>query len=308
MTFQRGIYYITRLIKNAVSLRGLGALLSSFGTLWLVVQILNYFVKDPSWAPAVQTHWWIFGGAGVLIALLVCRPILSISHGLKDRDVSIEIAVGDLLSFPGAVVVGTNSTFDTHISRELISERSVQGQFTRRYYGDEVQLDKELSTGLNGEHAEELKGKRVGKAKRYSIGTVARLNPKNRTAYFVAIAHINEHGVASGTFEDLKQSLAKLWTFLGEKGLKEPVVMPVLGSGFSRLKESRQVLVQEIIKSFVAACAEKTFCEKLTIVLAEADVRAHQVDLEVLGEFVSHVCMYTEFASSSAAKIGTPTG
>lgn len=308
MTLQRGLYYIARLIKNVFSLRGLAALLSSFGALWLVVEILDYFFRDTRLAPAIQAYWWVFGGAGIVIALRVCRPVLSVTCKLKDRDVAIEIAIGDLFSFPGAVVVGSNSTFDTRISREMISEQSIQGQFTRRYYGDEVVLDRELDGGLNGQDAEELKGRRIGKSKRYPIGTVVRLNPKDRRAYFVAIAHINEHGVASGTFEDLKQSVAKLWTFLGERGLKEPVVMPVLGSGFSRLAQPRQIIVQEVIKSFVAACSEKTFCEKLTIVLAEADVLAHQVDLEVLGDFVSHTCMYTEFASPNAARVGTPTG
>lgn len=306
MTFRRAFYYIRTLGRNIVSLKGISAVLSSFGALWLGVEIADYFFKGTALPSAIQGHWWIFAVLGVTVALWICRPIVAVSAKLKDRDVTIEIAIGDLFSFGGAIVVGANSTFDTRISRELISEDSIQGQFTRRYYGDEVQLDAELNTGLSGMAVEDLRGQRIGKTKRYPMGTVVRLNPRGRTGYFSAIAHINEHGVASGTFEDLKQSLGQLWVFIGQRGLKEPLVMPVLGSGFTRLTQPRQAIVQEIIKSFIAACSEKTFCDKLTIVLGENDVLKHQIDLGVLGDFLRHVCMYTEFAVNNGARVGTP--
>jgi hypothetical protein len=304
MTVRRAIYYVTTLFRNVVSLKGLSALLSSLGVLYTVLKCADYFQLAQQ--SDVQKFWWVFLAAGAVGAIWICRPKLTVSDKLKDRDIGIEIAIGDLFSFPGAIVVGTNSTFDTRISTELISATSVQGQFMKKYYEDHVPLDTELSAGLNTTRYEELNDQRSGKKKRYPLGTVVKLNPKDRTGYFLAIAHVNEHGVAAGNFEDLKQALGQLWVFIGQRGLKEPLVVPVLGSGFTRLKQPRQIIVQEILKSFIAACSERTFCDKLTIVLGANDVLKHRVDFGALGDYLHHVCTYTEFAVNTSDRVGTP--
>lgn len=305
MTFRRATYYLRTLFGNFASLKGLSAVLSSFGALWLCVEIANHFFKDTQLPSVIESLWWLFFLVGLSIAVWICRPILIVTAKLKDRDVDIEISIGDLFTLNGAIVVGSNSTFDTRVSRELISENSVQGQFTKRYYEGEVQLDAELSTALKGLNYENLNGQRIGKTKRYPLGTVVRLNPKGRTGYFIAIAHINEHGVASGTFEALKDTLGELWLFVGQRGLKESLIVPVLGSGFTRLAPTRQVIIQEIIKSFIAACSERTFCEKLTIVIAENDAIKNNISLETLGSYLTHVCNYTEFSNNGNERIGT---
>jgi hypothetical protein len=306
MMARRFWYYMRTLFRNILSLKGVLAVLSSFGALWLCVEIADYFFKATTLPTLIQSFWWLFFTIGVITAAWICRPKLRVTEKLKNRDIEIEIVIGDLFSLQGAIVVGSNSTFDTRVSPELISEKSVQGQFTRRYYESEKLLDIELNAALDGISTEDLAGQRKGKNKRYPIGTVARLNPKDRMGYFIAIANINEHGVASGTFDALKESLAQLWQFVGQRGLKGTLLVPILGSGFTRLATQRQVIAQEIIKSFVAACSEKTFCEKLTIVLAENDVIKHQIDLQSLRDYLHHICMYTEVASSTSERLGTP--
>lgn len=305
MTTASACMYVRAWGKNLWSIRAGSAFLSSFGALWLSVEIAAFFFAQTKVPDVIRGLWYIFAGSGVLIALYLCRPRLSVSHRLNGRDVIIQIAIGDVFRFPGALVVGTNRTFDTRISRELISDRSVQGAFTRRYYGEETQLDAELATGLAGEQGTPITGRRVGKTVAYPMGTVVRLNPRERTAYFLAIADINAHGVASGTFDGLKDAMAKLWHFVASRGLKEEMVMPVLGTGFCRLSQPREEVVRETVRSFVAACSETTFCSKLTIVLSPRDVAEHNISLDELGLFVRHVCTYTEVARGSAAPVGT---
>lgn len=303
MRAARAIYYVTTLTRNVLSLKGATALLSSLGVLYTVLKCADYFqfAKQSD----VQRFWWVFLGAGAMGAIWTCRPKLSFACKLKDRDVTIEIAIGDLFSFEGGLIIGTNTTFDTHVSTEQISEKSVQGQFTKKYYRDFSSLDEELNARLAGLEHVTLDGHRIGKANRYPIGTAVRLKPKGRMGYFLAICDVNEHGVASGSFEGLKQALGQLWLFVGTRGQKEPLVMPVLGSGYTRLRQPRQIITQEIIKSFIAACSERTFCERLTIVLDDKDVLKNEVDLEALGRYLQHVCTYTEFSSSSDERVGT---
>lgn len=278
-------------------------MLSSLGALYAVLECADYFKLAKQ--SAIQPYWWVFLLAGLAWAIWVCRPKLSSVCKLKDRDISIEIAIGDLFSFEGALIVGTNTTFDTQISRELIDKASVQGQFTNKYYGDHTSLDNELESRLRSVPFEQLTDNRKGKTNRFPIGTAVKLQPRDRTGYFLAICNLNEHGTATGSFEELKQALVQLWLFIGTHGGKDHLVMPVLGTRFMRLKPPRQVVTQEIIKSFIAACSERTFCEKLTIVLHEDDVLENNVDIEELGNYLQHLCKYTEFAADTKERLGT---
>ena len=75
----------------------------------------------------------------------------------------------------------------------------------------------------------------------------------------------------------------------------EPVIIPLIGSGYSRLPEKRDILAKEIIKSFVAACATKKICEKFTLVISPEDYRKHDLNLYELGQYLRYICHYTEF-------------
>jgi hypothetical protein len=306
MKYNRRLLYCREWFKKLMSTEALTAFLSSFGFLWVAVQITTFVVNDPKYPNLIRGLWPLFGLAGVAYAAYKCRPHLSVSHKLNGRDVTIELVIGDVFALPGALVVGTNTTFDTHISRELISERSVQGTFTKRYYGDAEQLDREISSCLTNVPAEKLPQNRLGKAQRYPMGTCVRLNPKDRTVYFVAIADINEHGVAHVTFDDLKECLAKLWVFIDQRGLKEHLVMPVLGTGFGRLNQTREKIIHEIVASFVAACAERAFADHVTIVLTPSDVTDWHISLDELGSYLCHVCRYASVSSADQRAIGTP--
>lgn len=302
---QRAFMFVTWL-RSLFSVRAATAVLSSFGVLWLIVEIAAFFFESTAIPQRLRDHWWLFAFIGVAAALIKCRPTMAVTKKLNGRDVTVEIAIGDVFSFDGALVVGSNTTFDTKISATLIAENSVQGTFTRRYFSEEAKLDIEIAAGLGGTKAQQLSGRRQGKSDRYPIGTVVRLTPKGRTAYFVAIADINEHGVAEGSFERLQVSLAELWVYVGSRGLKEPLVMPVLGTGFSRLPQPREQVVREIVKSFVAACSERVFADRLTIVLSPKDVAEHKISLDELGAFLGHVCLYTEFATGARGAAGAP--
>jgi hypothetical protein len=299
-------HYALRWLKGLVSVKAVGALLSSFGTLWLTVEIATFFLTGTAWPDRIRSAWIWFGGAGLATSVALCKPKRTVKQKLSGRDVTITITIGDMFSIPGAIIVGSNTTFDTRISNELIAANSIQGIFTRKYYSEESQLDRDLITALAGHTPTKLPGKRAGKNQRYAFGTCARVNPKGRTAYFVAIADINEHGVASSQIEDLKDSLSKLWVFISTRGTKESLVMPILGTGFSRLSQPREEIVREIIRSFIAACSERTFADSLTITIAPQDVIKHCISLDCLAAFLSHECRYASFANNSQPAVGTP--
>lgn len=232
---------------------------------------------------------------------------ISVSHKLVRNDILIEIRVDNLFDVEGAFVLSTNTTFDTDMSAGLISKMSLQGQFTTNYYDKVEHLNRDLEESLKGEVpiSEDTIGntkrhKIGGKTKCYEIGTVAQVCPTDEVVvYLVAIAHINDNGKAYGTVEEVIKGLGKLWYYIGEHGELEPIVVPVLGTGLTRIRISREDMIREIIKSFITACSEKKFTEKLTIVISESDYRKYKIDLDELGKYLYHHCKYTVLKSKT---------
>jgi len=80
----------------------------------------------------------------------------SISCRLERMDVEIGITVGSILDMHCSCVIPANTTFDTRISDNLISQSSLQGQFTSRFYeSNEGHLDSDIQQALSSQPVSE---------------------------------------------------------------------------------------------------------------------------------------------------------
>jgi hypothetical protein len=70
----------------------------------------------------------------------------------------------------------------------------------------------------------------------------------------------------------------------------EPLLCPVLGTGFGRVKATREIIIKEIVRSFLAANQAGKLTEKLTIVISPRDFQKSQINIERLGHFLDDVC------------------
>jgi hypothetical protein len=77
-----------------------------------------------------------------------------------------------------------------------------------------------------------------------------------------------------------------------------------MGSGRARVSATREEIVFEIIKSFIAASTEKTFCDKLTISLHPKDVVRCDIDISELERFLDYSCNYISVEESSLTPVG----
>lgn len=307
MTTHLRAYFSLAFWRYSFSLRRAGnALLTAFGALFLVIKIVTFF-STPT-GDVIKNHWMLFIVVAVLWALWRNRPVLTVTSQLKNREVSITIAVTDLFKCNAALVIGTNTTFDTEISDKLISPKSVQGQFTTKYYSDVRYLDHDLEGALRDVPHRAASTSKIGKHLEYDVGTVVRLTPRGQNVYLVAIARMNEHGTAAAAFEDLQVSLAKLWGFIEERGSIDSIAMPVLGSAFGRLTQTRAEIIREIIKSFAAACASKQFCDRLTIAIPPEDYYRWKINLQDLGDFLRLIAVYTDYRRPSDVGSGSAIG
>ena len=271
--------------------------LGVFGAIWLLIEPLSVL-----WPRALE---WVPGGGPVIfltsfgVALLAAitwvwresKALLSVTHELYGTDVSIEIQVGDIFEMKGALIISTNTTFDTDMSfnpnisdSHLISPDSLQGKFTEKYYGNRTHLlDMEIKRSLENAVFTPVENP-VGKTERYEIGTVAKVHPQKQPIpiYLLAIADIDQKGKASSDPENVLKSLTKLWQYISDQGGYDDLVIPVLGTGRARIQVKMEQMVMEIIKSFIAACSEEKFCKKLTIVIFEGDYIDNSIDLPEL--------------------------
>ena len=271
-------------------------LLASVGAIWLAIEILSFLNEDAKSFLCVHGVWFFM--LGVLFVCFLDRPKRVFVYQLRERDVAIEIHIADAFEVSGDLVVPINTTFDTDLDGRIPKARSIQGEFTRRYYDSNVShLDLDIAEALAKEDYsyEEPPEKTRGKKRRYPIGTVIQLEQSKRLFYLVANTHINDAGVASTTTEDLRASLAELWYYISEKGSKGDIVIPLLGTGKARLTEKREDIFLEIIRSFIASCSSGTYCDKLIVAIYPPDVTKHRIDLNYLRDFLEYSCKYAKF-------------
>ena len=256
-----------------------------FTGIWTITETVSHFYEP------VAT--WSRGNLALFIVILIicfliggitfilkCKKALSVSAELEKTDTSIEIRVGDIFKFQSNFIIATDTTFDT----ERISEDSLLGQCRQEFYNHPDHFDLDLKKALKNERGSWLQDKEC-----YDFGTVAKITPKERTIYMVAIDNLNEDGGATSSLEFVRQSLTKLWKYIGKQRSPGHLVIPIIGTksaGF-QVQVPRDIMITEIIKSVISATySEPRFCETLTIVIHEQDYRRGNIDLRELGNYL----------------------
>ena len=222
-------------------------------------------------------------------------------------DVAITLKVCNALENEGALIVPTNSTFDTIMTDDFISEKSLQGQYQIKYYRNRLlELDQLIEQGLADKQYVKINDGRKTKTKRYPIGTVSKISGDNvkKRAYFLVDSDININGIPENCdVSNLSQSLVCLWDCLSIIGNMETYSVPLIGTGHGRVKNaSRDEVVKEIVISFLAASREQKITENLIICIHPADYE--KIHWDELCEFVRYQCTFAEIISNNRLAIG----
>lgn len=248
------------------------------GALWTLMEILdflNIYAKDQY----SRRFIFVLLAVALIVVIVTRRPLSRFRYKLPRRDLSIEVRIGDVLDCPGERIISSNTTFDTDVASGLISQNSVQGQATVKYFqGNIVDLNRQLDDALAHEAFDLVDGK-PGKPKRYPIGTVARVRAHGQNLYFIAMAHINEHGTAVSDIKMIEQSLEKLWVYMATRGELGDIIIPLVGTGRGRVEIPRKKLVEKIAQSFLDASRKSVFSNKLVIVIHPSDAANFDINL-----------------------------
>jgi hypothetical protein len=279
--------YLTRSYwKYALFSKQAGAdLLKALGAQNLIIGLLDSFKVIPrDTLPGIT--FWAMLLISVVWVLLSRRPVLKVTYKIPKKDFCYEVRIGDLLSSKEDIVVSTNTTFDTDMASGLISPKSIQGQVVARFFdGKTDELDKQLKKALAGMPYTDAIS--PGNKKRYSFGTVVKIPAHGKNFYFLAMSELNEHGTAQSTQSQIATSLEKLWEFVGSQGEIGELAMPPIGTGRGRLQLPRRKVIELIAQSFADASQEKTFANKLAIVVHPDDAKRYEVNLFEIRDYLA---------------------
>jgi len=214
----------------AFSVSALTQVLTFVGGIYLFIEMLDFFGIYERDRYAKYAIFVVLASAFIATAF-TRRPITRTVFKLPKRDLVIEVRIDDIFTVPGQIVISSNTTFDTDTANGVIALDSLQGQFNTRYYPNRLsELDEDIDRELEGVMFEEVPNK-VGKSKRYPIGTIARVNSHGQTFLFLAMAQMSEAANARSTLEFIDESLSKLWDYVSTQGELDDIVMPVMGTG-----------------------------------------------------------------------------
>lgn len=287
---------IMRLLKWPALLALLTDLLSVFGLFGLIITITGYFASLFALNELLKTTdaLVVLFVVGVTYALKKNWPKTDFEYKLDDKDIRIQLHIGDVFDLPGAIVVPINSSFDVDLGGTVLKTTSIQAQVIKKYYDSKCNaLQRIVKNKLNGNLQQ-------------NIGVTVSVERDARKFYFLASSKkISEEKVQSDR-RMLTEALIGLWSFLSDFGTKEEIIIPLIGTGNARISSTREDVFKEIVRSFLASCHAKSYCDKLIIVINESDVGKWEIDVDELNEFLKFSCKYSYFAPIRAATVGTP--
>ncbi len=155
---------------------------------------------------------------------------------LKLCGTNVIVKFGDIFEETGSKVIGFNEYFDTLVDEVLISSHSLNGQVISKYIDDISELDEKISkdSGCKVNIVETNDNKILGKTTKYKLGTCFKYNDY----IFVAFTKFDEQNRAYLDMPNYMFCLANFWKELNRVYNGENVVIPLMGSGITRISNS----------------------------------------------------------------------
>jgi hypothetical protein len=309
---------MTTLLKIKVFLKRFGylefflAFFASVGLLWTCVEATAFFLGEP-WTTVLKKFGWTIPVAGFIFALYRAWPKLSVQKKIVGTDSSICVRLGDVFSSKSTLVISATTTFDVDMTDDLISPRSLQGQYQLKYFPDPAQLSSVISQSLSQmsvretfEEARKPKGNRSD----YNRGEVVFIKNDKRHAFFVGLATFNEHMRAKLEVAEFLNALPVMWNGIRDKGENDPIDMPLLGTGLSRMNSNRRKVLVDLVRSFVAATRDKGVTDLLTIYIQPNDFLLGEFTFAEIEKILEFTCGHIEAGLSLATEtnLSTPIG
>lgn len=181
------------------------------------------------------------------------RTTVKVSNNL-----SVTIESGNLIEKAvnqNYIVIPVNEYFDTIVNTTIISASSLHGQFINKFFEfKHLELHEIINDYLNnnkivGKTEERLNSK--GYKVRYPLGTCVPVSIGSVTYVLMTLTHFDENDHAYIELSELGLCISKLCKFLSITVDNQPVYMPLMGMGLSRLNKNAQFILKYTMDTIV---------------------------------------------------------
>lgn len=248
-----------------VSWRYPRAVFAVLGVFWLLIAPAIGLTGRP---PDLTYLQLLKFSAAVGVACLLVDG-LCLSGCLKRRvqirtsgfDTTITVMFGDLFKLDGWKAVAVNDFFDSKVDEVHIASQSLHGQSLTRYWGGNMEdWDKQVQTQLS-QVACETVARESGKSQRYDVGSTAACTAGGEKLLFVVLTHTDIETLETrADSRDLIKAVRGLLTKARTVCAKQPLNIPLMGSGLARIGIKSGILVDLIL----TAVFEETKLNKIT--------------------------------------------
>lgn len=218
--------------------------------------------------------------ASVVYAFISRWQVAKIVISVKQSNVSIEVAFGDIFECDGITAIPVSEYFDSEFGLP-VSPNSLHGIFINKCFGGHPQaFDAQVSTELAGVHTTQV-AKVKGKTARYPIGTTAVLGANGKSYFVFALTHADPQTCkASADVPLMFEALSGLWKNARTHMNGNALNLPLVGSGPSGVGLPSIDLINILILSFIDETKRQIITQRLRIVLTWD--RLDEVDLRQL--------------------------
>ncbi len=293
------LQYFAPIHKN--KLKYGGTWFSLLGAIFTIVEIENSVLESKFLLTLFRNHLGLFVAGITLVTIITLAEKSEFSEHLGEKDCILSLKMCNLLKAKNsAIVIPTNTTFDTTMCDEFISVASIQGKFQKEEFSNDLsKLDELLQNSLDEHYPtqyEELTDRTNTKKRRYEIGSVAKVVHKGTHYYFLAVADVSPSGKPQNvTMMSITKALVGLWDFLSKFGHIEPVSLPVIGTGRAGLKDGNyEEVVKEILFTFACAQQENHIAKGLNICLYPSDLKHANTSWDRLCEHLKYQCSFSK--------------
>lgn len=164
---------------------------------------------------------------------------------LKIQGSTFIVKQGDIFNHKNAElnVINFNEYFDTIVDNKIIAERSLNGQFIKKYVNNIEELDSIIDNSLEG--IEVVKDRQTGKKKRYELGSIVEYDGFLLTAF----TKFDKDNRAYIDLKDYLSFLMNFWNNLDIIYADRKVVITLFGSSsLTRFTDAYNINEQELLE------------------------------------------------------------
>lgn len=234
--------------------------LAILASLWLFCEIMISLCKLDYNIPI----WGI-----CLVIFLIFILVSVCAYKTKEKKLQINhnniyIKFGDIFRESGNKVIAFNEYFDTQVDEKIISSKTLNGYVVKNHIKNIVQFDNEIQ---NDSYLRPIKTNvsrtNGGKTNKYELGSCFR----HDDIIAVAFTKFDKNDNARLTLNEYYCCLLNFWKDLNRVYNSENIVIPLLGSGITRIENGDKITSEEKLKILLHTLKYSTtsFSKDITI-------------------------------------------